>query len=178
MVFEYLDHDLAGILNHPAFTFEPAHTKYLMRQLLEGLRYLHHKSILHRDIKGSNILISNSGILKIADFGLARHYHKRRQNLDYTNRVITLWYRSPELLLGATTYGASADLWSVGCIMLEIFTKRAAFSGKNEIQQLELIFAKLGTPDQDTWPGVISLPWWEFLKPQTIQRGTFEADYE
>src|SRR5271167_1525771 len=74
MVFEYMDHDLAGILTHPHFTFTPAQIKELLRQMLDGLHYLHRRGILHRDIKGSNILINANGHLKLADFGLARHY--------------------------------------------------------------------------------------------------------
>ena len=113
MVLEYMDHDLTGLLAHPEVTFSPANVKSLSHQMLSGLAYLHNQAILHRDMKGSNILLNARGELKLADFGLARIYHKRRKN-DYTNRVITLWYRSPELLLGETVYGAEVDLWSAG----------------------------------------------------------------
>lgn len=113
MVFEYMDHDLTGILGQNQYIFTEANLKALSRQLLSGLAYLHHKGVIHRDIKGSNILINNRGDLKIADFGLARFYHKRRC-ADYTNRVITLWYRPPELLMGATVYGPEVDMWSAG----------------------------------------------------------------
>lgn len=113
MVFEYMDHDLTGVLSQTQFSFTPAHLKSLCRQMLAGLAYLHHKGVIHRDIKGSNILINNRGELKLADFGLARFYQKRRRS-DYTNRVITLWYRPPELLLGTTVYGAEVDMWSAG----------------------------------------------------------------
>lgn len=115
MVFEYMDHDLTGILSQTQFKFTEAHLKSLCQQMLAGLAYLHHKGVIHRDIKGSNILLNNRGELKLADFGLARFYHKRRRS-DYTNRVITLWYRPPELLFGATVYGAEVDMWSAGCV--------------------------------------------------------------
>ncbi|KAF6166337.1 hypothetical protein GIB67_015883 [Kingdonia uniflora] len=69
---------------------------------------------MHRDIKGSNLLINNDGILKMADFGLANFVSTGRQQL--TSRVVTLWYRPPELLLGSTDYGAAVDLWSTGCV--------------------------------------------------------------
>ncbi len=85
--------------------------------MLAGLSYLHHKGVIHRDIKGSNILINNRGELKLADFGLARFYQKRRRT-DYTNRVITLWYRPPELLFGATVYGPEVDMWSAGQVLM------------------------------------------------------------
>ncbi len=113
MVFEYMDHDLTGILSQQNFHFTDANLKSLCQQMLAGIAYLHQKAVIHRDMKGSNILINNRGILKIADFGLARFYQKRRR-ADYTNRVITLWYRPPELLLGATVYGPEVDMWSVG----------------------------------------------------------------
>lgn len=113
MVFEYMDHDLTGVLTQTQFTFEDAHLKSFCQQMLAGLAYLHKKAVIHRDIKGSNILIDNRGVLKLADFGLARFYQKRRRS-DYTNRVITLWYRPPELLLGTTVYGPEVDMWSAG----------------------------------------------------------------
>ena len=113
MVFEYMDHDLTGVLSQTQFSFSDAHLKSLCHQMLAGLAYLHHKGVIHRDIKGSNILVNNRGELKLADFGLARFYLKRRKS-DYTNRVITLWYRPPELLLGTTVYGPEVDMWSAG----------------------------------------------------------------
>jgi CTD kinase subunit alpha len=100
MVFEYMHHDLTGLLAHPNIRFTPANIKSLNHQMLKGLAYLHHRGILHRD-------------MKLADFGLARFYSKRRVQ-DYTNRVITLWYRPPELLLGETAYGPEVDMWSAG----------------------------------------------------------------
>lgn len=113
MVFEYMDHDLTGVLSQTQFSFSSAHLKSLCAQMLSGLAYLHQKGVIHRDMKGSNILLNNHGVLKLADFGLARFYSKRRRS-DYTNRVITLWYRPPELLLGATVYGPEVDMWSAG----------------------------------------------------------------
>ena len=117
MVFEYMDHDLTGVLSQSQFTFSDAHLKSLCHQMLAGLAYLHHKGVIHRDIKGSNILINRRGELKLADFGLARFYQKRRRT-DYTNRVITLWYRPPELLFGATVYGPEVDMWSAGYLLI------------------------------------------------------------
>jgi len=165
MVFEYMDHDLTGILSQSLFTFTDAHLKSLCKQMLAGLAYLHHKGVIHRDIKGSNILINNRGELKLADFGLARFYQKRRRS-DYTNRVITLWYRPPELLFGATIYGPEVDMWSAGCIMLELFTKKPVFQGNEEIHQLDTIYRVIGTPTPDRWSDVANLPWYELVKPR------------
>lgn len=165
MVFEYMDHDLTGVLSQTQFTFTHAHLKSLCHQMLAGLAYLHHKGVIHRDIKGSNILINNRGELKLGDFGLARFYQKRRCT-DYTNRVITLWYRPPELLFGATVYGPEVDMWSAGCIMLELFTKKPVFQGNDEIHQLDIVYKIIGTPTPDRWTGVLDLPWYELVKPR------------
>ncbi|KAH7879871.1 kinase-like domain-containing protein [Lentinula edodes] len=165
MVFEYMDHDLTGVLAQTQFQFSAAHLKSLCHQMFRGLAYLHHKGVIHRDIKGSNILINNLGELKLADFGLARFYQKRRK-ADYTNRVITLWYRPPELLFGATVYGPEVDIWSAGCIMLELFTKKPIFQGNDELSQLEAIYKVFGTPTLQRWSGFANLPWYEMVKPK------------
>ncbi|ODQ54034.1 Pkinase-domain-containing protein [Saitoella complicata NRRL Y-17804] len=177
MVFEYMDHDLSGVLANPNFKFETAHIKHLCKQMLEGLEYLHLRGVLHRDIKGSNILLSNSGELKIADFGLARFFHRSRKAADYTNRVITLWYRPPELLLGATAYGSSVDVWSAGCIMLELYKSEACFKGQDEISQLEIVYDVMGTPTPETWSDADKLPWFELLRPKEAKTGTFQEVY-
>ncbi|AEO62858.1 uncharacterized protein THITE_2107586 [Thermothielavioides terrestris NRRL 8126] len=178
MVFEYLSHDLTGLLNHPTFTLHPGHKKHLAQQLFEGLDYLHTRGVLHRDIKAANILVSNEGILKLADFGLARFYAKHHQ-LDYTNRVITIWYRSPELLLGETQYGPAVDIWSAACVMVEIFTTRAIFPGDgSEINQLEKIHAVLGTPSRKDWPNMVEMPWFPLLRPTYRKPSVFEEKYK
>lgn len=177
MVFEYLSHDLTGLLNHPSFALTPAHKKHLAKQLFEGLDYLHRRGVLHRDIKAANILISKTGELKLADFGLARFYQKR-QKQDYTNRVITIWYRSPELLLGETQYGPAVDIWSAACVLVEIFTRHAIFPGDgSEINQLDKIYNVLGTPSRSEWPGIHELQWYELLRPTHRLQSTFAEKY-
>ncbi|KAI0525574.1 Pkinase-domain-containing protein [Xylaria bambusicola] len=177
MVFEYLSHDLTGLLNHPTYKLDAAQKKHLAMQLFEGLDYLHKRGVLHRDIKAANILVSSDGILKLADFGLARFYAKRHQ-LDYTNRVITIWYRSPELLLGETRYGAAVDIWSAACVMVEIFTRHAIFPGDGgEISQLEKIYNVLGTPNRKEWPGLADTPWFELLRPDYRKPNVFADKY-
>lgn len=178
MVFEYLSHDLTGLLNHPTFKLDQAHKKDLAKQLFEGLDYLHRRGVLHRDIKAANILVSNTGQLKLADFGLARFYAKRSK-LDYTNRVITIWYRSPELLLGETQYGPAVDIWSAACVLVEIFTRHAIFPGDGgEINQLDKIYNVLGTPTVQDWPGIVDMQWFELLRPTERKPSTFEEKYK
>ncbi|OJD28146.1 CMGC/CDK/CRK7 protein kinase [Blastomyces percursus] len=178
MVFEYLSHDLTGLINHPTFSLTAAHKKHLARQMFDGLNYLHHRGVLHRDIKAANILISNKGQLKFADFGLARFFSKSRQ-LDYTNRVITIWYRPPELLLGETRYGPAVDIWSAACVWVEMFTKKAVFPGEGgEISQLEKLYNSLGTPTRADWPDIVEMPWFELLRPTERKPRSFDDVYK
>ncbi|PGH12404.1 CMGC/CDK/CRK7 protein kinase [Polytolypa hystricis UAMH7299] len=177
MVFEYLSHDLTGLINHPTFALTPSHKKHLAMQMFEGLNYLHHRGVLHRDIKAANILISNQGQLKFADFGLARFFSKSQQ-LDYTNRVITIWYRPPELLLGETRYGPAVDIWSAACVYMEMFTKKAVFPGEGgEISQLDKLYNSLGTPTRSDWPDIVEMPWFELLRPKERKKRAFEDLY-
>lgn len=103
-----------------------------MQQLLEGLAHCHSRGVLHRDIKGSNLLIGGNGILKVADFGLATSFSPD-QKQPLTSRVVTLWYRPPELLLGATEYGVAVDLWSSGCILAELLAGKPIMPGRTEV---------------------------------------------
>jgi CTD kinase subunit alpha len=145
--------------------------------MFEGLDYLHTRGVLHRDIKAANILVSSDGILKLADFGLARFYAKHHQ-LDYTNRVITIWYRSPELLLGETKYTAAVDVWSAACVMVEIFARSAIFPGDGtELNQLEKIYNILGTPNRRDWPGLVDMAWFELLRPSVKRKSVFAEKY-
>lgn len=164
MVFEYMDHDLTGLADRPGLRFTIPQIKCYMRQLLTGLHYCHVNQVLHRDIKGSNLLIDNEGNLKLADFGLARSF-SNDHNANLTNRVITLWYRPPELLLGATKYGPAVDMWSVGCIVAELLHGKPILPGKNEPEQLNKIFELCGSPDEIIWPGVSKIPWYNKFKP-------------
>ncbi|CAA6664395.1 unnamed protein product [Spirodela intermedia] len=175
MVFEYMDHDLTGLSDRPGMRFTVPQIKCYMRQLLTGLHYCHVNQVLHRDIKGSNLLIDNDGNLKLADFGLARSFSSD-QNANLTNRVITLWYRPPELLLGATKYGPAVDMWSVGCIFAELLHGKPILPGKNEPEQLTKIFELCGTPDEVNWPGVSKIPWYNnFKPPKPMKRRVREA---
>ncbi|KAM5568148.1 cyclin-dependent kinase G-2 [Rosa sericea] len=156
MVMEYMEHDLKALMETMKQPFSPSEVKCLMLQLLEGVKYLHDNWVLHRDLKTSNLLLNNRGELKICDFGLARQYGSPLK--PYTHLVVTLWYRAPELLLGAREYSTAIDMWSLGCIMAELLSKEPLFNGKTEFEQLDKIFKILGTPNETIWPGFSKLP--------------------
>lgn len=107
-----MKYDLQGLLVKDV-KFSKAEYKCIMKQILKGVMYLHKNNVIHRDIKGANILLNEDGIVKLADFGLARVIHPHHV-LNYTNKVVTLWYRAPEILLGYKNYDHKVDMWSVG----------------------------------------------------------------
>lgn len=136
--------------------FLASEVKCLIHQLASGVAYLHENWILHRDLKTSNLLLNNRGQLKIADFGMARYVGDPAPKL--TQLVVTLWYRSPELLLGAKEYDASVDMWSVGCIFGELVAREPILQGSNEADQVTKIFQLCGVPTEESWPGFRKLP--------------------
>ncbi|CDY58380.1 hypothetical protein Bca4012_042716 [Brassica carinata] len=148
LVFEYMDHDLTGLASTPGIKFSQSQIKCYVKQLLLGLEHCHSCGVLHRDIKGSNLLLDRDNNLKVADFGLST-FHRRKQPL--TSRVVTLWYRPPELLLGSTDYGVTVDLSSTGCILAELFTGKALLPGRTEVEQMHKIFKLCGSPSEEYW---------------------------
>ncbi|XP_019168198.1 PREDICTED: probable serine/threonine-protein kinase At1g54610 [Ipomoea nil] len=168
LVFEYMEHDLAGLSSHPGLKFTEPQVKCYMQQLLQGLDHCHSRGVLHRDIKGSNLLIDNNGILKIADFGLASFFDPNHSQ-PRTSRVVTLWYRPPELLLGGTYYGTAVDLWSTGCILAELYAGKPIMPGRTEVEQLHKIFKLCGSPSEEYWKKS-RLPHSTIFKPQQPYR--------
>lgn len=163
LVFEYMEHDLAGLIASPHIKFTEPQIKCYMKQLFLGLEHCHSRGVLHRDVKGSNLLIDDNGNLKIGDFGLATFYRNNKQPL--TSRVVTLWYRPPELLLGATDYGVAVDLWSSGCILAELYSGKPIMPGRTEVEQLHKIFKLCGSPSDEYWQKS-KLPHATVFKPQ------------
>jgi cyclin-dependent kinase 12/13 len=160
LVFEYVEHDLGGLIE-AKHKFGQRAIKCIMKQLYEVLDYLYSIKIVHRDIKSSNILISNNHHVKLADFGLARSFESAdgtEERVVLTNNVVTIWYKSPELLLGAVRYTNAVDIWSAGCVHGELEMGRPLFPGKTDPEQLDLISRALGTPSEDIWPSIVELP--------------------
>ena len=155
LVFEYVEKDLKRFLEEREGKLSAGEVKRMMFQLVSAVAYLHSRRIIHRDLKPQNILISNSGAIKLADFGLARMFQIPLR--PYTQGVVTLWYRPPELLLGAVEYSPAVDIWSLGVIFAEIVTKAPLFSGETEMDQLYRVFRTMGTPSERVWPGVTRL---------------------
>lgn len=167
MVTPYMDHDLSGLLENPSVHLKESYIKCYMLQLLKGLQYLHANKILHRDMKAANLLINNKGILQIADFGLARPYDDAvplpgkgggEATRDYTTLVVTRWYRPPELLLQLRRYTTAIDMWGVGCVFGEMFKGRPILAGNSDLNQAQIIFDLVGSPNEENMPGWSSLP--------------------
>ncbi|XP_060758023.1 cyclin-dependent kinase 6 [Neoarius graeffei] len=149
LVFEYIDQDLSSFLSTvPEDGLGKDKIKDMMRQLLKGLDFLHTNTVIHRDLKPCNVLLSSRGEVKIADFGLARIY---TNSIALTPCVVTLWYRAPEVLLHSG-YMSSVDIWSTGCIFAELFLLKPLFQGYTEVQQLQKIFEVIGLPGKEDWP--------------------------
>ncbi|KAJ7057759.1 kinase-like domain-containing protein [Mycena amicta] len=184
MVFPYMDHDLAGLLENERVKLQPSQIKLYMKQLLEGTEYMHRNHILHRDMKAANLLINNQGTLLIADFGLARAFdsgdnpNRGQKERKYTNCVVTRWYRPPELLLGARQYGGEVDMWGIGCVLGEMFMRRPILPGTSDIDQLEKIFMLCGSPNQHSWPNFDFLPGCEGVKTYGQHHRKLKSSFE
>jgi len=176
LVFEYLTTDLKKYMDRngkgPAYPLPKPTVKSMLYQLIKGLAHCHKHGVMHRDLKPQNLLVDDSNMcLKIADLGLGRAFSIPVK--AYTHEIVTLWYRAPEVLLGATHYSTPVDMWSVGCIFAELVRKTPLFPGDSEWQQLLHIFKLLGTPSEQVWPGVSRLrDWHDFpqWRPQDLSR--------
>jgi non-specific serine/threonine protein kinase len=168
LVFEFMDQDLKKYMDSTARVTHGAldanTIKSFMYQLLRGISYCHENRVLHRDLKPQNLLINKHNQLKLGDFGLARAFGIPVNT--FSNEVVTLWYRAPDVLLGSRMYSTSIDIWSAGCIMAEMYTGRPLFPGTNNEDQLQKIFRLLGTPNEQSWPNISQFP--EYKPPQVI----------
>lgn len=187
MVFEYCEHDLLQIIHHhtqPTRRPIPATMiKSILFQLLNGLYYLHQNWVIHRDLKPANIMVTSGGAVRIGDLGLARLFHKPLSSLYSGDKVVvTIWYRSPDLLLGAKHYTPSIDLWAVGCIFAELLSLRPIFKGEEtkmdskktvpfQRNQMGKIVEILGMPRREDWKGLVDMPEYPHLQSLIVSRG-------
>lgn len=158
LIFEFLSMDLKKYLDMfpEDEMMAPLLVKSYTYQICEAVCFCHQRRVLHRDLKPQNLLIDDKGAIKLADFGLARAIGIPVR--VYTHEVVTLWYRAPEVLLGSQRYSMPVDIWSIGCIMSEMASKKPLFHGDSEIDQLFRIFRIMGTPNESVWKGVTELP--------------------
>lgn len=152
LVFPLVPHDLFGLIHEHGNTMPPGQIKGYVKQLFEALQWCHSKSIMHRDVKPENVLITRNNVLKLADFGLAREHVANYAR--FTQEVQTRWYRAPELFMGCSDYGPATDVWAAGCVMAFCLFVQPLFPGKRDEDQLGLIYGLCGTPlDIETkWP--------------------------
>ena len=169
LVFEFLENDLKKYMKALNGPLSPSTVNNFAYQLCRGVEFCHANRIIHRDLKPQNLLINDQLLLKIADFGLARAFAVPVP--AYTHEVVTVWYRPPEILLGAKLYSVPVDLWSIGCVIGEIATGAPLFAGDSEIDTIFKIFQKLGTPSEQVWPGVSELPDYKASFPKWPPRG-------
>ena len=180
LVFEYMDGDLKKYMdtNGERGALKPAVIKSFMYQLLKGIDFCHQNRVLHRDLKPQNLLINSKGSLKLGDFGLARAFGIPVNT--FSNEVVTLWYRAPDVLLGSRTYNTSIDIWSAGCIMAEMYTGRPLFPGTTNEDQIVRIFRIMGTPTERTWPGLQQFPeyktTWQMYATQDLRQILSQID--
>lgn len=169
LVFEFLDNDLKKYMKSQGGSLSPMTVKNFAWQLCKGVEFCHSRSIIHRDLKPANLLIDSHLQMKIADFGLARAFIVPLPK--YTHEVVTVWYRPPEILLGAALYSTAIDIWGIGCIVVEMATGSPLFCGDSEIDTVFKIFQKLGTPTETIWPGLSDLPDFKSTFPQWAPQG-------
>ncbi|KAF8898575.1 Pkinase-domain-containing protein [Infundibulicybe gibba] len=178
VVMDFIEHDLKSLLTLMPSPFLQSEIKTLLLQLLSAVNHCHENWILHRDLKTSNLLMNNRGTIKVADFGLARRYGDPVGVGGMTQLVVTLWYRAPEILLGATTYSTAVDMWSVGCIFAELLLKEPLFQAKGEIELLSMIFKLLGPPTSNSWPDYSKLPLAKTLSLPSPQPPQFRQKFQ
>ncbi|KAL0355033.1 UNVERIFIED_CONTAM: Cyclin-dependent kinase G-2 [Sesamum radiatum] len=148
IVMEHVENDLKRFMDIRKQPLNLHEVKCIMKQFLEGVRFLHSNGIMHRDLKPSNILINRKGVLKICDFGLSEKFASECRR-SYSPDVGTLGYKAPEILVGGKTYSCAIDMWSVGCIMAELLLKEVLFKGSCDFEQIAQIYIILGSGEPD-----------------------------
>ncbi|XP_028055993.1 cyclin-dependent kinase A-1-like isoform X2 [Camellia sinensis] len=166
IIFDYLDLDLEKyMVTYLEDSMDKHRIKCIMHRILSGVMYCHKHRIMHQDLKPDNMLIDlNASVVKIADFGMARAFHIPLR--AYSPEVLTIWYRAPEILLGSPVYSTAIDVWSAGCIFAKMLMRQNLFAGASKNEHLRKNFSIMGTPNERTWPGVTSLPYYPAGLPE------------
>jgi cell division cycle 2-like len=172
MVMEFFSLDMQEALERRRYpnVLRQGELKGILQQILRGMEYMHAQWYMHRDMKTSNILVHNTGRVALCDFGLARRFQD--PPIKYTQLVVTLWYRAPELLFGEEKYTPAIDIWSLGCIFGELIQQEAIMQGQGELDQIDKIFSMLGSPTEENWPEFTSLPTSKIFKWRSATSGT------
>ena len=149
LVFDYMETDLHAVIR--ANILEEIHKQYIIYQIMKCLKYMHTADLLHRDLKPSNVLLNSECHVKVADFGLARSVHAKNKESApvLTEYVATRWYRAPEILLGSTKYTKGVDMWSLGCIVGEMYLGKPMFPGTSTLNQIERVLEVTGKPTKE-----------------------------
>lgn len=176
LVMEFVEHDLKDIITIMKTPFSVPQVKYLMYQLLDAVLAMHEVWVFHRDLKTANLLLDGKGTLKVCDLGMARHFSDYGKK-DYTEEVISRWYRPPELLLGTKEYDEGVDVWSIGCIFGELLQRAVLLPGESEIDQLNKSWELIGTPNKDTWPEFSSLITTKGFKFSKTEKGNMRTKF-
>lgn len=153
LIMEYMDTDLKKYIQEHK-PLKAGKVQSIMKQILEGIKEIHSSRIIHRDLKPENIFIDEKGDVKIGDFGISRTFGV--SNKPMTPDVVTIFYRAPEIVLGISEYSIPIDIWSIGCIFAELYNGSPLFEVETEIDLINKIFKRCGTPTEDTWPGITS----------------------
>lgn len=165
LVLEYLAYgDIEGLWKNRQVTYGAADIKAWTNMICRGIWWCHENFVLHRDIKGNNLLIAADGTVKLADFGLARSFGEPGKK-SMSTQVITRFYRPPELLYGCHFYNGAVDMWSVGCVIAEICLRNFFLVSETDIGQIDKICEVFGTPTDDNWSGVTTLR--NYLPPKS-----------
>jgi len=163
IVMDFMETDLHKII-YSKNLLSDDHIQYFIYQILRGLKYIHSANVIHRDLKPSNLLLNGNCDLKICDFGLARGVNDDEMDYKLTEYVVTRWYRAPEVMCSCREYDKLIDIWSVGCIMAELHGREPLFPGDDYIQQMNLIFDVLGTPDESQMDFITNTKALQYIK--------------
>eukprot|EP01060_Flectonema_neradi_P022139 TRINITY_DN30423_c0_g1_i1.p1 TRINITY_DN30423_c0_g1~~TRINITY_DN30423_c0_g1_i1.p1 ORF type:complete len:543 (+),score=65.79 TRINITY_DN30423_c0_g1_i1:58-1629(+) len=151
--FEWIGNDLSGVItasmNHGGLHYTVS--RNLLHQMFKGLHYMHSQGLVHRDIKPSNILLSNDGVVKLCDFGFVNKANDHARTLS----ICTPNYRPPEVIFGSCRHRTSIDVWGAGCVIWRLLVGATLFQGTTDYDILRSMVSILGSPVEKGEPPVM-----------------------